>query len=266
MSKLIKADYVQVGNAFTLDLAKMTPPRKMQTNKDAPSDAPENNLSQAEQKIAQMLAEAKSQADALVAEGQRQADALLAQSEEQAQAARAQAEAQGYEAGKAKGYEDGYAAGFAEGENKAYQDNHGAALALQQALDDYEKQWQSLLEENIDDLKYLALEIAEKIVDKQIIMDPDFYIRMVDKALESFRSYQWVDIHIGEQPVLAVRLEKHLADIMSANSAYLRIRQEKDVPPGYLMVESDAGVVDASIATQLTQAKGLLTVGGAEAN
>ena len=267
MSNLIKADYVQEGNTYTLDPAKMTPRKpRIKTNDTNNQDEQQaaDKYQAAELEIQQMLEEARTQAEAILAESRQQAEEIQNQSQAQAEEMRQKAEQDGYQTGNAKGYEDGYEAGFTAGEEKAYQDNHAAAIALQQALEDYEKQWQTLLAENIDDLKFLALEIAEKIVEQQINMDEDFYIRMVDKALDSFRNYQWVDIYMDKQPALAVRLEEHLADVMTANSAYLRIHQEKDALPGYLVVESDVGVVDASVQTQLEQVEVLLTEGGAE--
>lgn len=256
LSNLIKAPYIQVGKSYTLDAKQMmiSEPRAPESAGAAAPDVGQETLA----KAAQMLAAVEAQTETILAQSRQQAAKLLADAKQEASVICQKAHDDGYQAGNALGYEEGYNAGFASGESKAYQEGQGASKALASALADYEKQWQTLLAQNIDDLKYLALEIAEKIVDDHVATHPEFYNKMVDKALESFRSYQWVDIYIAEQPELAVQLESHLADVMAASSACLRIRQDKEAPPGRCIIESDAGVVDASVSTQLIQASSIL--------
>lgn len=255
LSNLIKAPYVQVGNAYKL----VPQDTKSQEILLVDEEVCENNaerevLSKAER----LLAAAEVQAEAILAQGKERAEDLCAQAEAEKEKMLKEAYDEGYQAGNTQGYEDGYNAGFVGGEDKAYQDNRNTAQALRDLMAKYDEHWQSLLAEELDDLKYLALEIAEKIVCDHIIIDPEFYENMVDKALDSFRNYQWVDIYIDEQPEVAIRLENHLAKVMTANSAYLRIRQDKDADLGQCVVESDAGVVDASVQTQLAQVKNVL--------
>ena len=108
---------------------------------------------------------------------------------------------------------------------------------------------------NLDELKYLALEVASKVVHRQLLDDKGLYLGMIRSALNTFKEYRWIDIYLSDEEGLAVYLEENLAKEIAGQSEYINIRPKVDLPPGTCIVETDAGVVDASVSTQLRYIK-----------
>lgn len=265
LSSLIKSNCVQVGESYALEVKQMIPKAKPETPPKVGEVVNDSSAVLAEEKqkaidrARLILDEAQQEAAKIIEKGRQDAAVLYEEAQKTAEHLTQKAYDEAYQAGNDQGYEDGYNQGFTKGYEEAYNDNKAAGEALQKALHDFEEQRQDELVRSLDELKFLALEIAGKIVDERLKDDQDVYLRMIEKALETFRSYKWVDIYIGEEPQLAAYIESSLAERMAKSSKYLRVRMSEDKPVGYCTIETDAGVVDVSVQTQLEQIRDVLT-------
>ncbi len=95
-------------------------------------------------------------------------------------------------------------------------------------------------------LKWMAMEIVQKVLAKKINQNDVEFAEMVDKAVQGVRNEPWVRVEVSrEMGGLIDRLQEiyraHENIEVNASSA----------PAGTVMLETPSGVVDASVMTQL---------------
>ncbi|MBR6755562.1 MAG: hypothetical protein IKM15_01230 [Peptococcaceae bacterium] len=272
MSNLIKADYVAVSTAYKLrtpgaEYAEEKEEKKVE-EVSVGSELTEKEMALLEelahleeeivlrrQEIDAVVAEAQKEADRIVEEGKKKAASLLREAEQQIAQEKAQALEQAKAQGHKEGHRLGHAEGYEDGVQAAKMENRQIGESLQAVLDNFEENQQRILAKNLDELKYLALEVASKVVHRQLLDDKGLYLGMIRSALNTFKEYRWIDIYLSDEEGLAVYLEENLAKEIAGQSEYINIRPKVDLPPGTCIVETDAGVVDASVSTQLRYIK-----------
>ena len=272
LSNLIKADYVAVSTAYKLrtpgaEYAEEKEEKKVE-EVSVGSELTEKEMALLEelahleeeivlrrQEIDAVVAEAQKEANRIVEEGKKKAASLLREAEQQIAQEKAQALEQAKAQGHKEGHRLGHAEGYEDGVQAAKMENRQIGESLQAVLDNFEENQQRILAKNLDELKYLALEVASKVVHRQLLDDKGLYLGMIRSALNTFKEYRWIDIYLSDEEGLAVYLEENLAKEIAGQSEYINIRPKVDLPPGTCIVETDAGVVDASVSTQLRYIK-----------
>lgn len=168
----------------------------------------------------------------------------LAAVQAELQRVRQQAES-GANASYKSGYDDGYRQGLAK--NQAELDGFRSQIAgTLQAADAARRE---LLERSEIDLVRLSIAIAEKILNRQIQIDPNALEGLVKSSLERLaaKPVQCVRIHPDDHIVIEKALTLH-----GGNRA-LRIAPDPALARGSLLFDTDFGTLDCSIATQLEE-------------
>ncbi|MDR0434501.1 MAG: hypothetical protein LBH21_05485 [Gracilibacteraceae bacterium] len=247
MANVIKSGYVGLGESYELDPEIFKPSLDDEVTDERETEAMAFSR--------QLIAEARRQGEKIKQEAMESAHKMLTETAAERERVLAEAE----KSGRERGYAEGYDAGHAKGYKEAREERREIAIALKEAFATLENEWERYLNESLDDLKYLALEVAEKIIGREIERDRGLYFGMIDEALRSFRDYDWVDICFSaEDEDLAALVEKKLAERVTADNKFVKIRQRKDLPPAACVVETNAGAVDVSPAVQLEQVSRLL--------
>jgi len=168
--------------------------------------------------------EARERARTLVAEAESQAARLLASAEaERAQVLRAAAHA-GVEEGRAR-----------------------AAAALARVADVRERRMAELEEE----LAAVALEVARRILAEAIAARPETVAALARRALEPVRARREVALRVHPEDAPGVRAElPHLAALL-VRAPGICLREDAAVGRGGVVVETEAGRVDARVEAQL---------------
>lgn len=120
------------------------------------------------------------------------------------------------------------------------------------ALLQMQKEQTQFMEEYRDRLAGLALDIAEKLVLRKIEADDMFLSELVTKTVNSLKNSEWITVGVSDQ----------LVDLVS----YLRTEFKKPeygnvevtaryYPTDTCVLETDGGVVDASISEQVANVK-----------
>ncbi|MGD9560557.1 MAG: FliH/SctL family protein, partial [Oscillospiraceae bacterium] len=117
---------------------------------------------------------------------------------------------------------------------------------LEQAVASFEGERAGFEAEYEEQLKWLAIEIASKVLAKRVSQDDTEMLEMVDKAVQSVRSEPWVRVEVAQE---MVRLIDRLTELY-AEQANIEV---SPIPaaPGTVHIEMPSGVVDASLRTQL---------------
>lgn len=98
-------------------------------------------------------------------------------------------------------------------------------------------------------LKYLAIEIAEKVLHTHISENGTALAELVKDAVGSVKNVEWISVEVSDKLVVLIhKLRKEFpAGEISKN---IEVRP-KDIPIDSCIVKTNEGIIDASVSTQL---------------
>ncbi len=207
---------------------------------------------------------AEAQAEEIVKDAQRRAEEILAQAEQEA-AAQAEklydtAKQEGFEAGRAEGITAGVAQALEE--NRAVQEAQAAEAVkeidkfLEQAGAALDRQ----MEDNIEELRDLAIAIAEKVVSVSLKSSSEVIGKMIQAAVDKRKRREWAHIYIAECDAKHfTKVPASLTAALSSLSDRVRIIPMADDEAGTCIIEMPDEIIDASAATQLNNIRTLLS-------
>ncbi len=138
----------------------------------------------------------------------------------------------------AQGYEQGLAAAAGELD--------GMSGKIEDAITQFESGRAVFEMEYEQNLKWMALEIVQKVLDQKVAEDSGYFTGMVDKTVQGVRSEPWVNVRVSRD---MTSLIDKLTDVYKA---YGNIQvQAASMPEGSVMVETPSGIVDVSVGTRL---------------
>ncbi|MCI0628795.1 MAG: type III secretion system stator protein SctL [Acidobacteria bacterium] len=141
---------------------------------------------------------------------------------------------------RAASVESGLQIGYEEGLKRWNQILAGAWQTRENLKTEWE---QSLL--------HLAVRIAEKIIGEQLRLHPDTVISIVREALKSVGQERQLTllVHPDHREMIQANLDRLQA--MVGASRQIHLVANADIAPGGCVVESELGVIDAKLETQL---------------
>ena len=105
------------------------------------------------------------------------------------------------------------------------------------------------------ELKYLAVDIAEKWILQRIPANDDLLEQMVMQAVNTVKDCKWMDVQLSEQMVgLSEKIQKQLASPEYGGRAQVSLHK---TDPGSCVIQTEAGELDVSVSTQAQQLKKL---------
>ncbi len=200
-----------------------------------------------------------------------QAEAILAEAAEEARKLREKALDQAEEEPEdqkrqphTEGYQAGFAQGMAEGRQEAKVQREQMAAAQEKEitafLKDAVRARDQLLEDSKQDLKELALAIAEKVIHVSLKSSGDILIRMIEAATAKRRRCEWVQVYIADCDAKAsVNTVPELTEYLSRLSDRVRVIPMTGGESGTCIVEMPDEIIDASVSTQLDNLRGIIT-------
>lgn len=136
------------------------------------------------------------------------------------------------------------------------------ARARQEGLDQGLAEWNRVLtrsNERADELARnweekmlrLSVRVAEKIIGEQLRLHPDTIVDIVRQVLQGARPGRHLTIQVNEADAQQVRVRTdRLKENLSASSE-IHVVASPTIPPGGCVVESELGIIDARLETQL---------------
>lgn len=182
----------------------------------------------------EVLQSAMAEAGRIIEEAVHNAEArrneILSGIEEEAEALRRQA----YEEGKL------------EGISSVVGETRDLAAEIERMVATFEGERAGFEHEYEEQLKWLAFEIASKVLAKKVAQNDAEMLEMVSKAVQGVRNEAWVRVEVSAEMT-------HLIDrLMELFERDENISvQPARTDPGTVMIETPSGVIDASLKTQL---------------
>ncbi len=199
-----------------------------------------------------------------------QANAILADARKEAQhykdEARAEFEAELEEAKKAA-RDEGFSRGYAEGMAQAMQEGREelARMSLEQVkaiegfLEGAARARDRMLDDSREELKDLAVAIAEKVIHVSLKNSSDIILRMVDAATDTHKRCEWAHIYVADCDVGGKAYTvPELTAALSHISDRVKVVPMPDEESGTCIVEMPDVILDASVSTQLENVKEVL--------
>lgn len=111
-------------------------------------------------------------------------------------------------------------------------------------------------------LETLAVNVAEKILADTVEADPTRMAKLVMQAVGSVKTEDWVTVEVSEQlPELVEYLKREYAETLSKRQLEF---SPEDLPRDACIIQTAAGITDASIATQLGNLRELIRSGAVD--
>ncbi len=212
----------------------------------------------------------------IAAEGQAMLDAARAESKRIIEQAKIQTSKnqekiykEAYEKGLELGRQKGYEEAFAPAEKKGYDQGYATALAevkekfddhiaepladLKRIIEYFEANKKQLIWQAEQSFVVLAVKLAEKIIRREIEVDPELICKSVRAALEVVAHTTNVVVKVSPSDVSVIEdLKGSLNDVLGRFES-VSIKPDESVEKGGCIVQTERGRVDARIETQLAR-------------
>ena len=207
---------------------------------------------------------AQLQSELLLQDAQRRAEEILRQAEEaarlEAEELRARAREEGYQAG----FQEGLQQGLAQAMEESGQAREAMARKLEEDvamfLDKADRKLNRQLDDNLDELRDLALAVAEKVVCVSLKSSTDVIGRMIQTAVDKRRRREWAHIYVAEcDAKKLVQMPAALMAALSELSDRVRIIPMAGEESGTCIIECPDEIIDASASTQMQNIRDMLT-------
>ena len=161
------------------------------------------------------------------------------------------------------GYQQGYTEGVAQGTREAHEAMEERAAAWEAEVGKFLErvggELDRQLDDSVEDLRDLAMAIAEKVVGISLKSSSDVICRMIQNAIDKKKRREWVHIYISECDAKGMgQIPASLSAALTALSGRVRLIPIADDEPGTCIIETPDEIIDASSATQLNNIRGLL--------
>ena len=210
---------------------------------------------------------AQIQAEQILEDARRRAEEILDQArleaEVKAQELFESSRQSGLEAGRAEGLAQGATQAIQEGQRVQQRQAEELAAEFDRFLARAGAELDRQLDESVEELRDLAIAIAEKVVCVSLKSSSEVICRMIQTAIDKRKRREWAHIYIAECD--AKHLSKVPASLMNALTALsdrVRIIPMADDEAGTCIIETPDEIVDASAATQMNNIRTLLSDAG----
>jgi len=207
---------------------------------------------------------AQFQADVILRDARRQAEEELALARQEARAEAESIRQNAREEGHQEGYREGYAQGEAEGKAEGLLRCEERASAMEAEVQRFFDHAESVLDRQLDDnigqLRDLAIAIAEKVIGVSLRSSSEVIGRMVQAAVDKRKAKDWVRIYIAECDAKRMgQVPASLTSALAGLSDRVRIIPIADDEPGTCIIEMPDEIIDASTSTQISNIRAMLS-------
>lgn len=160
----------------------------------------------------------------------------------------------------ARGYAEGMADAMKEGRLQREQMAAEQSRQVKEFLEEAVYLRDRILDDSKEELKELALSIAEKVIRVSLKGSGDILRRMVEAATEKHKRCEWVHIYIADCDVKgAANIIPEMTAALRNLSSRVRVTPMADDESGTCIVEMPDVILDASVSTQLNSIREVLS-------
>jgi flagellar assembly protein FliH len=212
-------------------------------------------VAQGQYQAEQMTARAQQEAQAVADQARQQAQAILDQARQQGEEAKKEAFASGFSSGEESGYKKGYEDGYGKGKALAMDEASQGISMLNRVIDELESYRTQILYESKQDIVKMALAVAEKVLHKEIMTDPNTVVSVVKNAISKVGFKRNFTVHVNPLDVEVLKAAgSSIAGAVDSMES-LKFKPDPKVEPGGCVVHTESGTVDAQVDRQFQEIK-----------
>ena len=201
---------------------------------------------------------AKAEAEELLEQAARDAQELIRGAEERALALVDDAQRRSTEI-EAQAKSEGFAQGSADGRAAVQAEMDEMLETMRGLIEMARVERHKIIETAEPEIVRLSVAIAERILNQHVALDNETVLEMTRSAITRLVNRETVTVRVNPGDVEIMR--QHRDKLMSMNDIdNMRIIEDQRVDRGGVLIETDAGTIDAKISTQLREARRLLAV------
>jgi flagellar assembly protein FliH len=201
---------------------------------------------------------ARAEASKLIDDASADADELIRGAQERALALvdDAQRRAGGIESdARAKGFEQG----VTDGRIAAQAEMDEMLETMRGLVEMARVERHKIIESAEPEIVRLSVAIAERILNQHVALDPNSVLEMARAAITRLVNRETVTVRVNPADIETMR--QHRDKLMEMNDIdNMRVIEDQRVDRGGIVIETDAGTIDAKISTQLREVRRLLAV------
>lgn len=207
----------------------------------------DDTIDAARAEAARILDQASADAQSLVQDAKERALELIDDAQRRAGEIRAQAQSEGFE----QGTTDGRSAAQAEMDDM---------LETMRGLIEMARVERHKIVESAEaEIVRLSVAIAERVLNQHIALDTSAVVEMTRAAITRLVNRETVTVRVNPADIEMIR--EHREKLMAMNDIdNMRVIEDQRVDRGGVLIETDAGTIDAKISTQLREVRRLLAV------
>ncbi|KWX75584.1 FliH/SctL family protein [Paenibacillus jilunlii] len=213
---------------------------------------------EAEQARKQMLKDAQEFAEGQVRDAAQEAENIVESARTEAEEwwrQRREQDEHLVEAVKSEAYQQGYQEGQAQAELEMAQKMAEMMEEARQVLQEAYRAKEVIIQEAEPFLVELSCDIAEKIVDKQLTVEPQFAMDLIRKNLARKREQGLISLCVSPAQFSFVNAAREELALAVDSQAELQILPDSTVRDHGCVIRSSFGSIDARIDTQLAEIK-----------
>ncbi len=189
-----------------------------------------------------LIDEANAEAERIIGEAKASAKLIESQARDNAESVTAEA--------RNKGYQDGYS----EGSTRAAQEIQDMREALDRERQELEELYQKKFNEIEPELVETITDVYEHILNTDLKMHKTIAGHLVANALRNIEGARSFLIHISKDNFDYVNSRKKaLEEAAKVPGSVIEIMEDISLPPDSCMIETDGGIFDCSLGTELSE-------------
>lgn len=192
-----------------------------------------------------------------------EAQRIIDQTLQEAESLKEGALRQGYQNGYNKGFDEGLIAGvrqaYEEHKEEMRYERQAFLIDVKAAMEKIDSQKQEIFESYKEDLKNLAISVAEKIINVSLKSSGKIIEKMIVSATEEIKGKQWARIYVSKEDAdLMMEGDMNILEAVKSSSDHVRIIVRENEPQGTCIIEFPDQIIDASVKVQIENTKALL--------
>jgi flagellar assembly protein FliH len=180
-----------------------------------------------------------------------EAEAIRLRAIQDAERIREQARREGYQRGYDDGYHDGAREALQRADAELQRTLETLRTQLQQVIESVHAQYEAYLQHAESQMLDLVLEIARKVVREELKMQPAHVLAIVRDALRRVQGFGRLRIRVNPLDVDLMRQNRPSLLQVVEGVETIEIVEDRRVDSGSCIIETEQGVYDARIRTQL---------------
>jgi len=158
---------------------------------------------------------------------------------------------------------EGQDSGYRDGVTKAENEMEEMLATMRGLIDMARVERHKIVEGAEGEIIKLAMGIAEQILHKSVEIDRDVVVAITKAAIGELVDRESVTVRVN--PIDLERMKQHRDSMLAlGETKHMRVIEDQRVDPGGVVVETEAGTLDAKIGTQVEEAKRVLKVDNGE--